>query len=70
MGTNMSEAFKLNAEQIERIIDKVVPLIAEPEDHGFFRGVLAIKAEECTSGQFAFFVSRLLKQAAKGDSRE
>lgn len=33
---------------------------AEPADHEFFRGVLAIKAENCTSGEFAFLVSMIL----------
>jgi hypothetical protein len=49
--------------QIEEIINKLVPLIAAPEDQGFFRGVLQIKAENCSSGQFAHFVSQMLKSA-------
>lgn len=53
--------FKLNPLQIETILDRIVPLIAEPADHEFFRGVLAIKAENCTSGEFAFLVSMILK---------
>lgn len=57
----MEATFKLNAAQIESIIDRLVPVIASPEDQEFFRGVLYIKAEESTSGQFAYFVSRLLK---------
>lgn len=59
------QATKLSAEQIENILDRIVPLIAAPADHEFFRGVLAIKAEESTSGEFAYFVNRLLKAAAK-----
>lgn len=51
---------KLNAMQIERILDELVPLIAEPEDYGFFRGILRIKAEESTSSGFAYFVHSLL----------
>lgn len=54
---------KLTPLQIETIIDRLVPLIAAPEDEGFFRGVLRIKAEESTSGEFADFVNRLLKSA-------
>ena len=55
--------FKLDQEQIDMIIDKIVPLIAAPEDHEFFRGVLAIKAQESTSGEFALLVKRLLDAA-------
>lgn len=33
-------AFRLNALQIESIVDRIVPLIAAPADHGFFRGVI------------------------------
>lgn len=57
----MEAAFKLDDMQIENIIDKMVPLIAAPEDHEFFRAVLRIKAEESSSGAFAAFVSKLLK---------
>lgn len=60
----MEKAFKLDGLQIEAILDKLVPLIAKPEDHGFFRALLEIKAEESTSGQFACFVNRLLKTAS------
>lgn len=59
----MDAAFKLNDLQIEAIIDKIVPLIAAPADHEFFRAVLRIKAEESSSGQFANFVNKLLKAA-------
>lgn len=52
---------KLDALQIERIVDKIVPLIAEPADYEFFRGVLFLKAENSTSAAFAAFVSTLLK---------
>lgn len=59
----MHASHKLTPMQIEAILDKIVPLIAAPEDQGFFRGVLQIKAENCSSGQFAHFVSQLLKGA-------
>jgi hypothetical protein len=60
-----NEVQKLNPAQIEAIVDRVVPLIAAPEDHEFFRGVLFCKLESCkSSGQAAYFVSKLLKQAA------
>jgi len=57
----MGKNFKMNGEQIENIIDKIVPLIAAPEDHEFFRGVLFCKLESCTSGQAAYFVNQLLR---------
>lgn len=53
---------KLDFQQIENIIDKIVPMIAEPKDHGFFRGILWVKAENSSSGEFALFVNRLLKE--------
>ena len=54
----------LSPEQIENIIDRVVPLIAAPEDHEFFRGVLFCKLESCkSSGEAAHFINSLLKQA-------
>ena len=55
--------FKFTDEQVKAIIDKVVPLIASPADHEFFRGVLYVRAEASTSSaDFASFVSKLLKQ--------
>ena len=54
-------ALKLNALQIENILDKIVPLIAEPADHSFFRGVIGLKLESCnSSGEAAMFVRKLL----------
>lgn len=53
---------KLNALQIESILDKLVPLIADEKDHEFFRGVLQIKAEICSSADFTVFVNKLLKK--------
>ena len=61
----MDQAHKLTELQIESILDKLVPLIAAPEDHGFFRGLLYLKARECSSGHFAHFVNGLLKAARK-----
>lgn len=57
----MSSAPKLNALQIENILDKVVPLIADQADHEFFRGVIGLKLESCTSSaEAALFVRKLL----------
>lgn len=53
--------FKFNAQQIEAIVDRVVPLIAKPEDHEFFRGVLYVRAEASgSSADFSAFISKLL----------
>lgn len=61
----MSNAPKLNCLQIEAILDRIVPLIAEPADHGFFRGVIGLKLEACkTSGEAAMFVRSLIGEAA------
>ena len=62
--TALHPSMKLDALQIENILDKLVPLIAKPEDHEFFRGVLTIAAEEYSSGRFAALVGKLLKEAA------
>ncbi len=52
---------RLNSLQIENILDKLIPAIAEPEDHGFFRGVIGLKLEECkSSAEAAMFVRKLL----------
>lgn len=61
------QAFYFDGLQIEAIIDKLAPLIARPEDQEFFRGVLFVKAENSTSGEFALFVNRLLKFAGALD---
>ena len=60
-----SPAFKLSDDQIEDILNKIVPLIAAPEDHEFFWGVLYFKAKESLSSEFALFVKKLLEEASK-----
>jgi len=60
-----TKPFKLDPLQIENIVNKIVPLIAAPEDHGFFRGVLYCKLESCeSSGEAALFINGLLRAAA------
>lgn len=55
---------KLSDMQIESIVERVVPLIAAPADHEFFRELLYIKLESCkTSAAAAAFISSLLKAA-------
>ena len=57
----MTNALKLNALQIETILDMIIPLIAEPADHSFFRGVIGIKLEACNSSAgAAIFIHKLL----------
>lgn len=58
----MHKAHKLDAIQIENVVSKLAPLIASQEDQDFFRGVLSIYAEECSSGHFAHFVADLLRK--------
>lgn len=50
----------LSESQITSILDKVVPMVAAPADHEFFRGVLAVRLGGCTSAQAAAFISKLL----------
>lgn len=54
--------FRLNDLQIETILDRLLPLIAAPEDHEFFRGILRIAGEEFSSGSFAALVAQILKE--------
>ena len=55
----------LNPAQIETIVDRIVPLIADPADHEFFKGVLFCKLESCaSSAEASAFITKLLKQAA------
>lgn len=63
--TSLKQAAILDAAQIKSTLDKLVPLIAKPADHEFFRGVLTIKAENSSAPAFGYFVSKLLKEVAK-----
>lgn len=60
-GTGIQHIGKLDDFQIESILTKVVPLIAAPEDHEFFRAILRLTAEESTACSFYGVVSRLLE---------
>ena len=40
---------KLDALQNEAILDRIVPLLAEPADHEFFRGVIGLQLDACPS---------------------
>jgi hypothetical protein len=52
---------KLNALQIETILNKLIPLIAAKEDEGFFRGVIGLKLESMSSAEAALFVKKLVE---------
>ena len=57
--------------QVEEIIDRVVPLIAEEADYPFFRGVLWLRAEAATSSaDFSSFVATLLRTMAPDIQQE
>jgi hypothetical protein len=56
---------KLTRDQVSNILDRIVPMIAKPEDHEFFRGVLSVKLENENSATAAAFVAKLLKTWAK-----
>ena len=51
---------KLNALEIENILDSLIPLIAEPKDEGFFRFVIGEKLESCTSSAAVIFMNKLI----------
>ena len=55
---------KLNPLQIEAIISKIVPLVADPADYEFFSGVLYVMAENSSSVEFSIYVAKILKMAA------
>lgn len=59
----MDNISKLDALQIETIVNRLVPLIAAPKDHALFRFIITTKAEELNSADFACFIARLLKEA-------
>lgn len=59
------QQFMLTKEQIDKILDKLVPVIAEPKDYGFMRGVLGLKLERMLSTDIAVFVNRLLQAQEK-----
>lgn len=51
---------RLDAQQIENILDRLIPAIADPKDHEFFRGILSLCAENYSSTTFAVLVQKLL----------
>lgn len=54
----------LSPMQIEEIVDRIVPMIAAPEDHEFFKGILFCALEDCkSSASAAAFIAKLLKAA-------
>lgn len=59
------KAYQMDQEDAQRIIDKVVPVLAAPEDQEFFRGVLWVHAENLTAAAFSHFVAGLLNTTTK-----
>jgi len=56
---------KLEAREIENIVDKIVPIIAAEKDHEFFRGVITIKLEDCKDClEVSKFISSLLAETS------
>lgn len=56
----MANIQRLDEAQIDAILDRLVPLIAAPEEAEFSRVVLRLVAEESSSGHFAQLVNDLL----------
>ncbi len=51
---------KLNALEIENILDNLIPLITEQKDSEFFRFVIGEKLESCTSSEAVIFINKLI----------
>ncbi len=58
----MDPALKLSALQLESILDRLVPLIAPPDDVAVFRLTLEVHLMDRSSGYVAYFVNKLLKE--------
>lgn len=57
--------FKFSDEQLDKIIDKLAPLLVAPEDLEFFKGVLRIQGQALTTGSYAAFIHKLLEANSK-----
>lgn len=64
---NFKSMTHFTPEQNEEIISRVVPLVAAPADHAFFRGVLHVAAQDMNKVQFAQFIESVLKKAAESE---
>ena len=57
----MTTSTPMTTAQATDIINKVVPLIAAPEDQEFFKGVLHVRAEACADiAEFGSVIKMLL----------
>ena len=56
------QTFKLSPEEVKKVVDKIVPMIAAPEDYDFFRASITLMGENLNSSQFATFINDLLKE--------
>lgn len=54
--------FKLSPEEVKKVADKIVPIIAVPENYEFFRASITLMGENLNSSQFATFINDLLKE--------
>jgi hypothetical protein len=57
--------FKLSPEEVKKVVDKIVPIIAVPKDYDFFRASISLMGENLNSSQFAVFINNLLKKYNK-----
>jgi hypothetical protein len=55
-----TKQLKLNALQIEEILDRLVPLVFKPEEQVVCRFILEETASRVTSAEFAVIVQKLL----------
>ncbi len=56
----MNNTLKLDEVQIKTILDKMVPLIAKPEDHESVRAIIGLFLSELNSTDAALFIRDLL----------
>lgn len=56
--------FILDPSQIERVLDRLVPLVSEPGEEGVTRFLIGSAAERMDSSSFALFVKKLLSSEA------
>lgn len=57
--------FRLTSEQIDSILDKVVPIVALPGEEEVIRIMIREVAESSTASDFSVFLSNLLRSQQK-----
>lgn len=64
---NLKPTFDLSPEKVKELIERVVSL-CKPGEEEFFRGILAIVAEESeTAPEFCLFLEKLIDQKEKSN---